>query len=83
MKKVRVAFEAWDGTVEQARSNKYLLGYQYIKCRFNSEVKPDFRRKARLVGDGHKTETPSSVTYSSVVARNSVRICLTIAALNA
>ena len=41
-----------------------------------------FRRKARYVGDGHKTETPKSVTYSTVVARDSVRICLLIAALN-
>ena len=31
---------------------------------------------------GHKTEAPSSITYSSVVSRDSVRIALTIAALN-
>ena len=52
MKKVRVAFQAWDGTVEQAQSNKYFIGYQNIKCRFNSEVKLDFRRKARLITGG-------------------------------
>lgn len=34
------------------------------------------------MGDGHKTETPTSITYSSVVTRDSVRICLLIAALN-
>ena len=42
----------------------------------------NFRRKARLVADGHKTSTPPSITYSSVVSRDSVRIALTIAALN-
>lgn len=35
-----------------------------------------------MVADGHKTKPPSSVTYSSVVSRDSVRICLTYAALN-
>jgi hypothetical protein len=42
----------------------------------------NFRRKARLVADGHKTATPASITYSSVVSRDSVHIALTIAALN-
>ncbi|KAI2496194.1 Reverse transcriptase (RNA-dependent DNA polymerase) [Fragilaria crotonensis] len=31
---------------------------------------------------GHMTETPASVTYASVVSRESVRIALTLAALN-
>jgi len=34
------------------------------------------------VAGGHTTTTPSSITYSSVVARDSVGIALTIAALN-
>ena len=42
----------------------------------------NFRRKARLVADGHKTATPTNITYSSVVSRDSARIALTIAALN-
>ena len=45
----------------------------------------NFRRKARLVADGHKTNPsppPRSVTYSSVVARDSVQICLLLVALN-
>ena len=38
--------------------------------------------QAQLVGGGHtKTET-SSTTFSSVVSRDSVRVALTIAALN-
>jgi hypothetical protein len=42
----------------------------------------DFTRKARLVAGGHMTDTPSAITYSSVVSRDSVRIALMIAALN-
>ena len=42
----------------------------------------NFRRKARMVAGGHTTNTPSSITYSSVVSRDSIRILLTIAALN-
>ena len=35
-----------------------------------------------MVAGGHKTSTPSSLTYSSVVSRDSVRVALTVAALN-
>jgi hypothetical protein len=46
------------------------------------EVKFDLRRKARYVAGGHLTSTPSHLTYSSVVNRESVRIGFLIAALN-
>ena len=49
---------------------------------FDIKLGENFWRKARYVADGHKTEVPASVTYSSVVSRYSVRICLLIAALN-
>ena len=39
-------------------------------------------RKAILVGGGHKTATPTLITYSSVVSRYLVRIALTFVALN-
>jgi hypothetical protein len=42
----------------------------------------DFRRKARLVAGGHTTEPPATITYASVVSRESVRIALLLAALN-
>ena len=42
----------------------------------------DFRRKARFVAGGHMTEAPSAITYASVVSRETVRIALTLAALN-
>jgi hypothetical protein len=42
----------------------------------------DFRRNARFVAGGHTTDTPHAMTYESVVSRESVRIALTLAALN-
>jgi hypothetical protein len=42
----------------------------------------DFRHNARFVADGHTTGTPYVMTYSSVVSRESVRVALTLAALN-
>ena len=79
MKNVRPAFEVWE-----QRKEDLPIGYQEIKCRMIFDIKlgENFRRKARLVGGGHKTVTPASITYSSVVSRDSVRIALTIAALN-
>ena len=57
-------------------------GYKEIKCHMNFEVKFDLRRKARYVAGGHLTDTPTHMTYSSVVSRESVRIAFLIAALN-
>ena len=59
-------------------------GYQEICCHMIFDIKmgENFRRKARMVADGHRTETPAALTYSSVVSRDSMRIALTIAALN-
>ena len=78
MKNVRIAFEEFDGDVNN------LKGYQHIDCHMIFDVKmgENFRRKARMVAGGHKTTTPSTLTYSSVVSRDSVRIILTTAALN-
>jgi hypothetical protein len=59
------------------------VGYQYIDCHMVFDVKLDgFRRKARMVAGGHMTEAPAVMTYASVVSRESVRIALTLAALN-
>ena len=42
----------------------------------------DFSRKAHLVAGGHMVEAPKSLSFASVVSRESVRIALTLAALN-
>jgi hypothetical protein len=55
---------------------------QWIPCHMIFEVKMDFTRKARFVAGGHWTEPPANITYSSVVARDSVRIAFLLAALN-
>ena len=78
MRNVRVAFEEFDGDPNT------LIGYTQITGHLVFDVKlgENFRRKARYCADGHKTGAPASVTYSTVVARDSVRILLLIAALN-
>ena len=79
MKNVRIAFEAFDGNQSDIPP-----GYKKIDCHLIFDIKmgENFRRKARMVAGGHKTEVPHSLTYSSVVSRDSVRIAFTIAALN-
>ena len=42
----------------------------------------DFTQNARFVAGGHMTEAPNSLTYSSVVSRESVKIAFLIVALN-
>jgi hypothetical protein len=58
------------------------IGYKEIPCHIIFDVKLDFTRKARFVAGGHKTDPPASLTYSSVVSRESVRIAFLLAALN-
>ena len=41
-----------------------------------------FTRQDRLVADCHKTSVPDSITYSSVVSRESVSIAFLISSLN-
>ena len=85
MKNVRIAFDVdHETSVEQARSNKHYVGFQEIKCHMVFVIKMDgkFTRKARLVAGGHTTNTPASLTYSSVVAQDTVCIAFVIAALN-
>ena len=76
MKNVKVAFKLTDNV-----GGKETVGFQKITCHMVFVVKMDFTRKARFVAGGHTTKTPASMTYSSVVARDSVRIILTLAAL--
>jgi hypothetical protein len=45
------------------------------------DIKADFTRKSRLVAGGHMTDPPASITYASVVSRESVCIAFLIAAL--
>jgi hypothetical protein len=63
--------------------NKSPPTYQEIRCHMIFDVKmEDFCCKVRFVAGGHTTDTPHSMTYSSVVSRESAMIELTLAALN-
>ena len=79
MNNVRIAFEIFEGEVKDIP-----IGYQKVDCHMIFDIKmgESFRRKAHMVAGGHTTEVPETLTYSSVVSRDSVRIALTIAALN-
>ena len=49
---------------------------------FDIKMDGKFTRDARLVADGHTIAPSSSITYSSVVSREIVRIAFIIASLN-
>jgi hypothetical protein len=86
MEKVKVAFEFCESwSPEQVRNGAArgdFVGFQEIDCHMIFDVKMDLTRKARFVAGGHTTETPTSITYSSVVSHDSVRITFLSAALN-
>jgi len=76
MKNVKVAFKFLEP------GERVPVGYKWIRCHLIFDVKMDFTRKARYVAGGHMTDPPSTLTYSSVVSRDSVRIGFLLAALN-
>ena len=61
-----------------------LTGYKKITGHlvFDVILGENFQRKVRKCADGHKTEAPAALTYSTVVSRDLVQILLMIAALN-
>ncbi|KAG7369945.1 reverse transcriptase RNA-dependent DNA polymerase [Nitzschia inconspicua] len=77
MNAVRVAFRIL------GEDQKVPPRYQYMKCHLVFDIKFDgFRFKTRMVAGGHMVETPSFMTYASVVSRDTVRIALLTAALH-
>lgn len=77
LKNVLVAFQlVEDG--EHVPVGSKLIPYHII-----FDVKFNLTRKARCVASGHRNKDPKPHdTYSSVASRDSVRICLMLAALN-
>ena len=84
-----------DGLREEMKNNRIafrefthdpgeLQGYQRISGHviFDIKLAENFRRKVRYVADGYKVDTDPSVSYSTVVSRDSVRIILTTAAFH-
>ena len=80
MANLMVAFQEFDGNPEDLNAKGFFKITGHLV--FDDKLGENFRRKARFCADGHKVATPASITYSSVVSRDSVRILLTIAALN-
>ena len=77
MSAVKVAFNIL------ADDDKPPIGSQHMKCHMVFSIKmEDFSRKAHLVAGGDMVEAPKSLTFESVVSRESVRVALTLAALN-
>ena len=85
MSKFNIAWKVNDGhnpSEARAATATALVGFQEIGSHLIIDVNMDFTRKARFVAGGHTTEAPSSITYSSFVSRDSVRLAFTITALN-
>jgi hypothetical protein len=77
MKNVGIAFKVLED------DTKVPVGYEFMQCHIIFDIKIDgFKRKARMVAGGHMLDAPAVSTYSSVVSRETVRIALTLAALN-
>ena len=76
MKNSRVAFKLLE------RGENPPVGFKEITCHIIFDLKLDMTRKARYVAGGHLTDVPTSMTYSSVVSRDTVRIGFLVAALN-
>jgi len=85
MTNVQVAWKVKEGvTPEEVEAGKVpeMIRNKKMKCHVVFDIKMDLTRKARFVAGGHMTDAPQSVTYSSVVTRDSIRIAFLIAALN-
>ena len=66
MNNVEIAFKFLD------EGTKLPIGFKKITCHLIFDVKFDLTRKARYVGGGHLTKVSPSLSYSSVVSRDSV-----------
>ena len=80
MLKVKVAYEENEATPEEIRSGEApgFFRFQEITCHLIFNVKMDFSRKCRMVANRATTETPASLTYSSVVSRDNARLAFII-----
>ena len=85
MSKTKVAYIPIEGMkLEEVRANKVdqLHDFQEIKCLIIFDVKMEFTQKARFLARNHMTEPPNSLTYSSLVSWESVKIKFPIPAFN-
>ena len=66
------------------KKGKIKPGYEHIKVHMIFDIKMggEFTRKSILLANVHTTAPPSSITYSSIVSKESVRIAFIIKSLN-
>ena len=76
MTNVKIAFRFLDDKISLP------VDHTRINCHIHFYAKMDLTRKARFVAGGHMTDPPTSMTYASVVSRDSVKITFLFAALN-
>ena len=75
MKNVKVAFDFLnDGDTPP-------INFKRITCHLIFDMKFDLTRKARYVGGGHMTKVQTSMSYSTVVSRDTVKSMVLIAAI--
>jgi hypothetical protein len=77
MKNVLIAFNIMNGS-ESAPPT-----YQEIRCHMIFDIEMEYYRRTLIFfAGGHTTDTPHAMTYASVLSGESVKIALTLAALN-
>ena len=78
MKNNRYIFDEYNSNPEK------LEGYQEVTAYiiFDIRLWENFCKKSKFTSDGYKVDAPSSITYSSVVSRNSIQIIMTITRSN-
>jgi hypothetical protein len=77
MKNVRIAFKIL------ANGEMVPIGFQRMQCLMVFVIKmEDFCRKACLVAGGHMTDALTTITFTSIISRETVHIALTLAGLN-
>jgi len=57
------------------------IGYKWLCCHIIFDVKMDFTCKVRYITGGHMTNPTVTITYTSIVSRDSMRIAFLLAAL--
>ena len=85
MMHVRISFDNLDDiTPDGIRKGKIKPVYEHVNVHIIFDIKMDgkFARRELLVYNSHTTAPPSSIAYSSVVSRESVRITILLSSLN-
>ena len=84
MNNLESSFEKVSHMVEYMRDCKIFPRYQQIRCHMIFDIKMylNFNRKYCCVAGGHTTDMSESITYSSVVYRDSMQMEFMLAALN-